>query len=409
MQSHNVMLQIHGSSKQTDNMAPITLPLAIAQTIIWASIFYLFPAFLPTWEAQTEWSKTELTGAFTLALLATALASPLAGRVIDAGRDRALMVGGALLSVICLLALSQVNQLWQFYLVWLALGLCMAASLYEPCFANLIRHLSSDAKPVITRITLVAGLAGTVAFPTAHWLNQMMDWPQAVMCFAAGTGLITLPLTYAALTFLQLRYPKSKPVASVHSNHVPFTRAFWMLAIAFMIISLVHGMIVTHLLPLLAERSVASSFAILVASMIGPMQVLGRLFILTIQSRISNHGLVNLCFIVLVASIAILMFANDRSWMLVLFVFLFGAAYGMVSIARPVVARDLLGQQDFGAKSGVLSLLYLLGGASAPFFGSLLWQLGGYVLVLPLLIVIGIAGFCCYWIANRLSGSYRGA
>ena len=46
--------------------------LAVAQTVIWAGIFYSFPALLLRWEDALPFSKTALTGAFTAAVAASA-------------------------------------------------------------------------------------------------------------------------------------------------------------------------------------------------------------------------------------------------------------------------------------------------------------------------------------------------
>jgi len=54
----------------------IVWPLAVAQTLLWAGAFYLFPSLLRTWESELGWTKTELAGAFTLALLLSALLAP---------------------------------------------------------------------------------------------------------------------------------------------------------------------------------------------------------------------------------------------------------------------------------------------------------------------------------------------
>ena len=88
--------------------------------------------------------------------------------------------------------------------------------------------------------------------------------------------------------------------------------------------------------------------------------------------------------------------------MLIAFVILFGGAYGVVSIIRPVIARDLLGERQFGAKSGALAMLYLAGSASAPFLGSLVWDRGGYELVLPGLVVLAGIGLVLYHQAHRI-------
>lgn len=373
-------------------MTSITLPLAIAQTVIWASIFYLFPAFLPVWELETGWTKTELTGAFTLALLVTAAASPLAGKLIDRGRGRELMLGGTILSIVCLLCLSQVSQLWHFFSVWLVLGLCMAASLYEPCFANLIRHLGDNAKPSITRITLIAGLAGTVAFPTAHSLTAIMPWRQAVLCFAAGVAFCTLPLTALAISHLQRQFPVDSSTANSGANKVPFSKAFWLLATAFMIISVVHGIIVTHLLPLLAERGVAASFAIFAASMIGPMQVFGRLMMMATEKRTSILTTALACFAGMALGISALAMAGASSVLILTFVGIHGSAYGVTSIIRPMLTRMTLGSASFGQISGRLGGLVMFGTAIAPFGGSLIWQISGYTTMLILSAALMIGG-----------------
>ena len=45
----------------------IVWPLAVAETLVWAALYYSFPALLLEWERNLGWSKTELAGALTLA------------------------------------------------------------------------------------------------------------------------------------------------------------------------------------------------------------------------------------------------------------------------------------------------------------------------------------------------------
>jgi hypothetical protein len=66
-----------------------------------------------------------------------------------------------------------------------------------------------------------------------------------------------------------------------------------------------------------------------------------------------------------------------------------------------VIARNLLGERQFGAKSGALALIYLAGSASAPFLGALVWGRGGYNLVLPGLIALSGIGLTLYVLAHR--------
>ncbi len=85
------------------------------------------------------------------------------------------------------------------------------------------------------------------------------------------------------------------------------------------------------------------------------------------------------------------------------FVFLFGAGYGTISIIRPLTARAILGEESFGSKSGFLAMVYLSGAASAPYFGALLWSLGGYDLVLCIVISLAFLGLILYVFARKLA------
>ena len=71
----------------------IVWPLAIAETIVWAAMFYSFPALLLQWERDLGWSKIELSGALTLALVVSALLAPVVGRLIDHGLGRYVFTG----------------------------------------------------------------------------------------------------------------------------------------------------------------------------------------------------------------------------------------------------------------------------------------------------------------------------
>ena len=75
-----------------------------------------------------------------------------------------------------LLFLSKVTEVWQFYAVWFGLGIAMSGSLYEACFAIITHSLGGNAKRAITIVTLIAGFAGTISFPSSHFLIENFGW-----------------------------------------------------------------------------------------------------------------------------------------------------------------------------------------------------------------------------------------
>jgi MFS family permease len=358
-----------GFPGSTAPFSRIVWPFAIAETLVWACYYYSFPALLPTWEVELGFSKTELTGAFTLSLIVSAVLAPMAGRQIDHGRGRIVFAGGAVLAAGMLFLLAQVTEVWQFYAVWVGIGVGMAGSLYEPCFAIITHSMGSQARRAIILVTLAAGFAGTVSFPSAHILTGLFGWRVTVIVFA---------LVVASSNARQ-------------AMGVTRTLTFWMIAIAFSLLALDHGLILSHLLPILANRGLSQDMAVFAASMIGPMQVAGRLAMIAAERHVSVLAICCACFISMSLAGTAIYLTTSFALLIVPFIILQGAGAGVLSIIRPTVVAELLGRKDFGVVSGMLAVGFVAGSAFAPTVASLFWRVGGYDLVLLLTIAIPLA------------------
>ncbi|WP_295898631.1 MFS transporter [uncultured Vibrio sp.] len=391
----------------------ITL-LAIAQTLLWASLYYLFPATLLHWEHQFEWQRSELTMAFTIAIATSALFSPIAGRILDQGKGPLLLSVCALLGGIFLLCLSLVDSLFGFYLVWFGIGVTMAGCLYEPCFAFLVHCKGNSAKKAITAITLVAGFASTICFPAAHYLVENHSLSFAVATAAATIILVATPMIYFSARYIQshstgtptsVKSGPSNTESKYQFLHLP---TFWLLAAGFSLLGLTHGVVISHLLPILNERSLSPEYTILIASLIGPMQVLGRIASIYADRKLNLLSMTLCCFIGIVIALFIFRFSGSNIWLLSGFVLFLGGSYGVVSIMKPMVTRSLMGAKHFGTMSGTMALPYLLCGAIAPYLGSLIWLVGGYDLVLTVMIVISLVAlgtFLALWLKPQAAMS----
>ncbi len=373
--------------------------LAVGETLAWAGLFYSFPALLPHWERALGWSKTTLSGAFTLALVAAALSAPVAGRLIDRGHGRVLLAGSSLGGAVALIALAAVDAVWQFYALWAAIGVAMSGALYEPCFAFLTHRLGTGARRAITTVTLVAGFAGTVSFPSAHLLAERFGWRGAVVGLGAAVVLVGAPLLWFGGDIGD-RGGDVQRERSVRSDavlrRVLATPAFWLLAGSFSLIALTHGILLTHLLPLLGERGVTAGTAVLVASLIGPMQVVGRLVMIAFERRVSIDAVGMASYLCMLIGVGALYGVASLPLLAFLFVLVHGAGYGVTSITRPVVTAERLGRDGFGAISGAQATVFMGASALAPTVAALLWEGGGYDRVLiagGLFTVLGLAGF----------------
>ncbi|QDL93549.1 MFS transporter [Paroceanicella profunda] len=389
------------------------MKLAVAETLLYAGVYYIFPALLTAWIAEEGWSKTGLTGAFTLSLATGALCSPLAGRMIDRGHGPAFLGGGALVAGLAMAALTLVNGLTGFYLVWVAAGAAMGFCLYDPCFAIVTRARGPAARRPITLITLVAGFAGTLAFPSATFLAQSFGWRAAVLASAVALCCLAAPLAWSGARGIAASGPAAPPPgtrAPVQGPPRPMLSRpeFWLLATAFSAMTLGHGMVINHLLPMLAERGVPLSDAVLAASMIGPMQVAGRLLMMLTERLTSNRVLAAGCFMALSLASACLLAAARAPALLALFVVLQGSGIGVMSIMKPLVTRDVMGEARFGAVVGALALPALAAGAAAPIAGALLWRIGGNDLLIGCVLALSLTGLASILLATWLSAPQHG-
>ena len=361
------------------------LPFAISQTLAWATCFYSFPAFLPIWEAQLGFSKTSLTGSYTLSLIVSAIFAPFVGRFIDKGSGNFVFCFGTLLAFCCLFLLSKATEIWHFYVLWFFMGIAMSCSLYEACFAFLTNTMANNARRAITFVTLAAGFGGTISFSSAHFLTQFFGWRSAILIFSLVILVVNLPLVWSAtktLNKVSNRFVKRSSGNLKNVLTVMKKPTFWLIGGTFAFMSLNHGIIISHLLPIFYDRGLDAKTAVLAASCIGPMQVVGRLMMLASEKKVSVFSLCIVSFISMFVAGWSIYLGNISLGLIIAFVIFQGASYGILSIIRPTVISSLLGRNDFGIISGLLAVGFVLGSALAPLFGSLVWQLGTYDLVI---------------------------
>ena len=208
-----------------------------------------------------------------------------------------------------------------------------------------------------------------------------------MLVFALAVAGLAAPMLFIGATILERSSDDPPPPAMRARDRTAVARArarpeFWLIAIAFPMMALNHGILLNHLIPLLVEGGLGPAMAVAAASTIGPMQVLGRLLITLFAGRASALNLSMLAFAGVGAAALLLLAAGAAPAVAFTFAALQGASYGLTSILKPVVMAETLGRTGYGAIAGWLALPYLAGFAFAPYAGALLWRAGGYDLAI---------------------------
>ena len=375
---------------------PAILAFMVAETVIWAAIFYSFPALVLQWQGEFGWSATQAMGAFSIALAVQGLAAPWVGRLIDRGRAPLGMPLGALGALIGLVALTQITALWQFYAVWTWLGLMMGFTLYDATFSVVTRARGPHARAAITAITLAAGFASTLAYPLTAVMIEIGGWRAAVWALAGLVLVLVLPLLWLGAKRLEVEVqsrnlqPAGKPTLT--SQHIMHRPGFWPLAGGFALTALGSAILLAHLLPLLTALGVPMGLAILAASTIGPAQVAARVLLMLAGARVSAWQVSLGAFILLSLAALTIGAAAALPVLALVFAVAQGMGNGVISILRPVVTREVMGEVGFGESAGAVARLSLFAFAIAPGLGALLADAAGYGAVIMLCVAAPLLG-----------------
>jgi len=356
----------------------LMVTLGVTETISWGILYYAFAVYLTPMETELGWSRGAMTGAFSLGLLLAGLAAIPIGRWLDRHGPRLLMSLGSVVASLLVLAWSQTRDLQQLYLIWAAIGLSMAATLYDPAFATASLWFERQRVRALTLITLMAGFASTIFIPLAGWLVQLQGWRQSLVTLA-----IVLAVGTIAPHALLLRrrpedlglYPDGAPL--LHKKAEPQGRAgmavgqalrhpsFPWLVIAFWLSTVSTIAVGLHFLPYLQDRGYDATFAAGVTGLIGAMQVLARLFMAPFGNRTNPRLFAASMFALQPLALLVLLLVRSTPGVF-LFVVLFGAQRGLSTIARPALLADLYGRAQYASIAGVLQFAISLAQAAAP-------------------------------------------
>ena len=396
----------------------ILATLSLTETTSWGIVYYGFGVFLPYVEAEFRWTRAEITGAFSLALLLSGLAAVPVGRLLDRHGARALMTGGSLAATALLLALSRVDGLPGFYAVWAALGLTMATILYDPAFTVLAQWFARYRSRAFTILTLCAGLASTIFNPLDNWIIQQQGWRAALVTVALLLGVLTIAPHALFLrrrpADLGLRVdgvdaPADAPPAQSAARgteSVPLaealrTRTFWALAAALVLMTLNSIAITVHMIPFLLESGYASEFAALSVGLIGFMQIPGRLVFAPLMRLLPRRAV--LVIIALMQALALLLLAQGSSTtaIVLLFIAFYGMANGMATLVRASAIAEFFGPAHYGSISGWIGFFTTLARAAGPLgVGVIYIAFGGYLPVFWMLLASALIAAAAFYASD---------
>lgn len=365
--------------------------VGLGQCVSWGVLYYAFGVLIVPVERDLGVARSVVVGAFSLALLVSAVVSPYVGKLVDRGHGPSVVQAGGLAAAGLLALWALVPNVYLSYLVWAALGLCMAAVLYEPVFAIVGRAVehAGDRLRAIATITIFGGFASTVFLPLTGALVERLGWRPAVGVLAATLALTTLAVHRVSFGVLGrtggagARAPVPHVPTSGHPGLLP------MLAV-FTASSFAATALAANLVPALIERGLSPTSAAWFGGLFGIMQLPGRLVFAKNTSAVTPMTLLGTSMALQVTGLLTLA-ATHTPMGIAAGVALFACGSGLATVARPYLVLVFYGQDRAGEMNGVFARPQQLARAAGPVSAAVLAGAAGYGavfagLAVPLLI-----------------------
>lgn len=400
--------------KHNDNV--IVFGVAFGQIVTFGALFHSFSLFVAPMQAELGWSATQITLAFTLGLFCADLFGIPVGHWVDRYGGRLAMTLGSTLAAVLLVAWSQVDTLWSFYAIWVAIGFAQSLCLNNVAAAALTANVR-DFRRALTWVAILSGLSSVAVVPLASLAVSLLGWRNGLIALAVaqvvGPSLVYLIVLRGAVgsrtaefarrqtALAEGRLPSAPMGGASPLRSALRTRQFWLLAIACSVHWFVITSILIHFLPLMAERGVAHDVAVMVFAFGGPAAVAGRLALHLIDPGASARKTGNIAFPLFAAGLLILIWqAPPGLWGLALYALVYGGAAGVIMIVRQTAIVELFGTRGYGAIVGALTTVCILPRTMAPVTVAVMRDgFGSYEPVLWILFGLVVAGGVAFRLA----------
>jgi len=364
------------------------------------TFFYGFSTFFNPMIAEFGWSRTVMSGVFSLSRLEGGIEGPIAGWLTDKYGARRLLLIGVAISGIGFITLWMVNSPLSLYLIFgLVLSLGFNLGYTHATSAAVAKWFIKRRGRALSFLITGNGIGGAIFVPLIAWLIIQFGWRVATVIIGLATLAIPLPLSLLVRstpeemglvpdgkTVKQESPPSDKEYSlassggSVSPEDVDFTvreamrtRAFWVYAASMMLRSCILSAIVVHQIPHLTDIGIPYQTASSVLGLMVLVSVPGRFFFGWLGDRFNKKVLLFLLCLLQGAGIFIFINASTLP-LLYLFVVVYGLGYGGVIPLTLALRADLFGRRNYATIAGITMFLSMIGTVAAPIFAGYLYD-----------------------------------
>lgn len=347
----------------------ILLLVSFNQFLTWGILYYSFSVLIIPLQEKLGWSEAAISGGFSSALFLCGIISIPVGFMLDRIGPKRIIRLGTLMAPILLALLPLVTELWQYYTIWLLIGVVMSLILYEPAL-KLVSQLPLRHDKSFAFLTMIAGVSGVVFAPLGEWMVRQIGHESVIWLYSVIMFLLVAPSNF---------YVTHSEHAKVAPNTIK-PRFDWILkkdVLTFLAAIFSNTFSTATVLVLgvlwLTKTGQTAQFSAYVLGLVGFMSLPARLFVTRMHLFSSGYHafslLIGLQLIALVTSVF-----YQSTIMILIFAVIFGFSLGAITPLRAVLAKQEFGHIGLGSVNGIIAFVTTMARAIGPVTGSFVLQ-----------------------------------
>jgi MFS family permease len=340
-------------------------------------IGFTFSVFFNAIASEFHWNRSEISLGFSFSLLALSIALPISGKLVDRIGARRVIVPGAVLFGLGLMAFTLLtNRLWQFYLTYLFIGIVGSGTAPTPYYKVISCWFERQRGLALGIAMGGAGLGSSLMPYLAHSLIQSSGWRTAYLVVGVMVIAITVPVVSAflvenptqkglhadAVTGRTSTDNYAEGVTAIEARH---SSSFWLMCGSFFLMSVTLNGCLIHMVPMLTDLGISSNRAAIAASILGAATLVGRVGTGYLLDRLAPNWVAMVLFLLSAAGMALLWSGIAGSPAFVA-AFLVGMGLGAEGDIMAYMVSRYFGVRSFGEIYGLCLTIYTVGAIIGP-------------------------------------------
>ena len=345
------------------------------------TVSFTFGLFSESLGHDFNWSRTAISLAFSLSLIAMCVAMPFVGRLVDRFGARKVIVPSVLVLGLCFMSFYFLSaRLSQFYATYVIMGMVGGGSATLP-YQGVVSHWFDKKRgQALSLAAAGAGLGSFIVPPVVETLIAAVGWRKAYVLMGLTIIVVTVPIVSIFLKerpqMMGLlpdgdatRHGSSDEEKSeaegLSCREAIRTRTFWVICICFLFVASSAIGCLIHLVPMLTDRGASSQSAAVATALLGGASLVGGIIAGYLLDRFFA-SYVTLGFFTGTGAGLLALLSGRIGALAFIAAFLIGLGMGAAGQIIPYLVSRYFGLRSFGEIYSFALMSFSLGGVIGP-------------------------------------------